>query len=67
MTQSTAIRQEAYTLVNLMSRYEFDKHLSASLNVNNLFDTKYYNNVGFYNGVYWGDPRTVTLALDWKL
>lgn len=67
MTQSTAIRQEAYALVNLMSRYEFDKHLSASLNVNNLFDTKYYNNVGFYNGVYWGDPRTVTLALDWKL
>ncbi|MDY7533718.1 TonB-dependent siderophore receptor [Pseudomonas sp. Bout1] len=67
ITQSTAIRQQAYALVNLMSRYEFDKHLSASLNVNNLFDTKYYNNVGFYNGVYWGDPRTVTLALDWQL
>ncbi|KAA0942527.1 MULTISPECIES: TonB-dependent siderophore receptor [unclassified Pseudomonas] len=67
ITQSTAIRQEAYALVNLMSRYEFDKHLSASLNVNNFFDKKYYNNVGFYNGVYWGDPRTMTLSLDWKL
>jgi outer membrane receptor for ferric coprogen and ferric-rhodotorulic acid len=67
ITQSTAIRQEAYALVNLMSRYEFDKQLSASLNVNNLFDKKYYNNVGFYNGVYWGDPRTLTLSLDWKL
>ncbi|SDU93798.1 TonB-dependent siderophore receptor [Pseudomonas mucidolens] len=67
ITQSTAIRQEAYAVVNLMSRYEFDKNLSASLNVNNLFDKKYYNNVGFYNGVYWGDPRTMTLSLDWKI
>jgi outer membrane receptor for ferric coprogen and ferric-rhodotorulic acid len=50
-----------------MSRYEFDQHLSASLNVNNLLDKKYYENVGFYNGNYWGDPRTVTLSLDWKI
>ncbi len=28
---------------------------------------KYYERVGFYNGVYWGDPRSITLALDWKL
>lgn len=67
ITQRTNIRQEAYTVVGLMSRYEFDKHVSASLNVNNLFDKKYYDNVGFYNGVFWGDPRTVTLSLDWKL
>jgi outer membrane receptor for ferric coprogen and ferric-rhodotorulic acid len=66
-TERTRINQDAYTVVNLMSRYEFDKHLSASLNVDNLFDKKYYDNVGFYNGVYWGDPRTVTLSLDWKL
>ncbi|MDI3274158.1 TonB-dependent siderophore receptor [Pseudomonas sp. AL03] len=67
ITASANIRQEAYTVVKLMSRYEFDKHLSASLNVDNLFDKKYYDNVGFYNGVFWGDPRTVTLSLDWKL
>ena len=67
ITEPARINQEAYTVVKLMSRYEFDKHLSASLNVDNLFDKKYYDNVGFYNGVYWGDPRTVTLSLDWKL
>lgn len=67
ITESAKIRQEAYTVVKLMSRYAFDKHLSASLNVDNLFDKKYYDNVGFYNGVFWGDPRTVTLSLDWKL
>ncbi|GGK34568.1 outer-membrane receptor for ferric coprogen and ferric-rhodotorulic acid [Pseudomonas koreensis] len=67
ITERARINQEAYTVVKLMSRYEFDQHLSASLNVDNLFDKKYYDNVGFYNGVYWGDPRTVTLSLDWKL
>ena len=67
ITENAKIRQGAYTVVKLMSRYEFDRHLSASLNVDNLFDEKYYDNVGFYNGVYWGDPRTVTLSLDWKL
>ncbi|OLY75289.1 TonB-dependent receptor [Pseudomonas sp. ATCC PTA-122608] len=65
--EQTRITQQAYTVVNLMSRYEFDDHLSASLNINNLFDKKYYERVGFYNGVYWGDPRSISLALDWKL
>ena len=67
ITENAKIRQGAYTVVKLMSRYEFDRHLSASLNVDNLFDERYYDNVGFYNGVYWGDARTVTLSLDWKL
>lgn len=66
-TERAKITQQAYTVVNLMSRYQFDEHVSASLNVNNLFDKKYYERVGFYNGVYWGDPRAITLALDWKL
>lgn len=67
ITERANIRQDAYTVVNLMSRYAFDRHLSASLNVDNLFDKKYYENVGFYNGNYWGAPRTVTLSLDWRL
>lgn len=67
ITTRDKIKQQAYTVVNLMSRYQVDEHLSASLNINNLFDQKYYERVGFYNGVYWGDPRAVTLALDWKL
>ncbi|MFL0337689.1 MULTISPECIES: hypothetical protein [Stenotrophomonas] len=24
------------------------------------------NNVGFHNGVYWGEPRRVTMTLHWK-
>jgi outer membrane receptor for ferric coprogen and ferric-rhodotorulic acid len=67
ITTRAKITQQAYTVVNLMSRYQFDEQVSASINVNNLFDKKYYERVGFYNGVYWGDPRAITLALDWKL
>ncbi|WLG59344.1 TonB-dependent siderophore receptor [Pseudomonas extremorientalis] len=67
ITTRAKITQQAYSVVNLMSRYQFDEHVTASLNVNNLFDKKYYERVGFYNGVYWGDPRSITLALDWKL
>lgn len=50
-----------------MGRYQFDEHVSASLNVKNLFDQHYFNNVGFYNGVYMGQPRTLMVSLDWKL
>ena len=67
ITVANTITQKSYTLVDLMARYEFDKHVSATLNVKNLFDQKYYDNVGFYNGVFWGDPRTVNLGIEWKL
>ncbi|WP_282363874.1 TonB-dependent siderophore receptor [Pseudomonas sp. PS01297] len=61
------ITQKSYTLLDLMARYEFDTHVSATLNVKNVLDQKYYDNVGFFNGVFWGEPRTVSLGLEWKL
>lgn len=67
VTTPDRMTQDAYALVGLMGRYQFDEHLSASVNVKNLFDQHYYNNVGFYNGVYMGEPRTVMVSLDWKL
>ncbi|MFP3515352.1 TonB-dependent siderophore receptor [Pseudomonas sp. SIMBA_077] len=61
------ITQKSYTLVDLMARYEFNPHVKATLNVKNVLDQKYYENVGFYNGVFWGEPRTVSLGLEWTL
>lgn len=61
------ITQKSYTLVDLMARYKFDEHVSANLNVKNLLDQKYYENVGFYNGVFWGEPRTLSVGLEWTL
>lgn len=57
------IVQKSYYLANAFASYKFSEALSASLNINNLFDEKYYLNVGFYNGVYWGEPRNVTVTV----
>ncbi|MCE1114570.1 MULTISPECIES: TonB-dependent siderophore receptor [Pseudomonas] len=67
VTVRDEISQKAFSVVGLMARYQFDEHLSASVNVKNLFDEHYYNNLGFYNGVYHGEPRTMMVSLDWKL
>ncbi len=61
------ITQSAYYLLNLAGGYRFNENFSAQVNISNLLDKKYYNNVGFYQGVYWGEPRNVTLTLRWKL
>lgn len=47
--------QGSYAVTNLMARYDITKNLSASLNVNNLFDREYYSMV-YYDGMY-GAPR----------
>ena len=57
--------QEAYWLVDVMARYQVTDNLSATLNVNNLFDKYYYTNIGFYNTAYYGDPRNVMLNTRW--
>ncbi len=48
-----------------MARYRFNEHLSATLNLNNVLDQKYYTNVGFYNSVSYGDPRNVMVTTRW--
>ncbi|MEN5094784.1 TonB-dependent siderophore receptor [Pseudomonas protegens] len=59
------ISQDAYWLVDLMTRYQITQNLSATLNVNNLFDKSYYTNVGFYNSAAYGEPRNFMLSTRW--
>ncbi len=66
ITARSRIEQGAVTLVNLMARYEFTDQLSASLHVNNVFDKKYFRNVGFYQGVHWGEPRNVLVSARYR-
>ncbi|MGY2378469.1 TonB-dependent siderophore receptor [Pseudomonas sp. SDO524_S393] len=54
--------QDPYWLVDLMTRYQVTDKLSATLNVNNLFDKHYYTNIGFYDSAYPGDPRNVMVT-----
>lgn len=58
--------QDPYSLVDAMARYQISENLSATLNVYNLFDKKYYTNIGFYNSAYSGDPRNVMLSTRWS-
>lgn len=48
-----------------MAHYEFNRHLSATLNVNNVFDKRYYTNIHFGNGWY-GEPRSAFVNLRYK-
>lgn len=57
-------KQKAYAVTNLMARYQFNKQLSGTLNVNNVFDKQYIASLdsNFYSGMY-GAPRNVMLNM----
>jgi outer membrane receptor for ferric coprogen and ferric-rhodotorulic acid len=59
------IEQEGYTLVDLMLGYKPTDHLDLRLNVNNVFDKKYYQSINSNTwnafNVY-GDPRNFMLS-----
>ncbi|MCD2511239.1 TonB-dependent siderophore receptor [Comamonas endophytica] len=45
-------------------KYRIDRNWTAALNVNNLFDKRYYSSsTTLVNGNYYGDPRNVMLTL----
>jgi len=55
--------QDDYAVFNLMGRYRFSEQLSATLNVNNLFDKKYLSALDTtFLGGYYGDPRNLMLT-----
>ena len=49
-----------------MARYDFNKQLSASLSVKNLFDKKYYTIFSWYSTYTWGEPRNVRLTVNYR-
>ena len=55
--------QKAYAVAGLMAQYPLGAQLVATLNVNNVFDKKYYS-TGM--GGYYGDPRSAMLSLRYK-
>ncbi|WP_220812680.1 TonB-dependent siderophore receptor [Pseudomonas paralcaligenes] len=60
------IEQDAYLLVGLMAGFKVSEHLDTRLNVNNLFDKKYYQGIASNStwspyDVY-GEPRNFVLS-----
>lgn len=66
VTESVRFEQGSFALFSAMARYKFTEQLSASVNVSNLFDKHYYRQVGFYNGVHWGDPMSWTARVQYR-
>ena len=62
---SQKITQDAYALANLMVAYDIDQNIKAQLNINNLFDKKYYEGIGVNSMVY-GEPRNATLTFRYQ-
>jgi len=57
---NSRVGQDDYSVVNLMARYRFNDHLSTTLNLNNLFDEKYY--AGFAGSyAHYGAPRNLMM------
>ena len=56
--------QDSYAVVGLMAKYDFDQGVTASLNVNNVFNEKYYSSFDeTYATGNFGAPRNVTFTL----
>lgn len=66
-TYTTVVHQDAYAVASAKIGYDINSALSASLNIENLFDEKYLRAVG-YTGYYnmYGNPRNATLTLTAK-
>jgi len=60
------LTQGDYTLASLMARYDVTDNLSAQLNIDNLLDEEYYNQIGFYSQLEFGEPRNLTLAMNYQ-
>jgi len=55
--------QKSYAVTNLMARYDITKNLSASVNLNNVFDKEYYTTTSA--GVY-GAPRNLMTSFKYN-
>ncbi|QXO19299.1 TonB-dependent receptor [Vibrio ostreae] len=54
--------QGDYALVDLMGRYDITRQTQVQVNINNVFDKKYY--AGICTTCYsYGDPANVTVSL----
>ncbi|MCP4988906.1 MAG: TonB-dependent siderophore receptor [Colwellia sp.] len=57
--------QDSYTLVDFMAKYEINDNLKLQLNINNLFDKKYYASTQWFYSGYYGAPRHAKLSINY--
>lgn len=68
-SQSSGTRwvQDGYAVVDALAGYNINEKFDLSLNVNNVFDKKYYEKMSSGRQFYYGEPRSAMLTLRAKL
>ncbi len=63
-TEDFYIQQKAYAVVGIMAKYQINRQAEVGININNLFDRRYYDSVGSYStkleNIY-GAPRHIAV------
>jgi len=59
-------QQDGYTLVSLMARYAVTEQFQLQANLENLFDKKYYSQMGFFSQYRYGSPRSFTISASYN-
>ena len=57
------VGQPAYWLFNAFGSYDLTEQTSLQVNVDNIFDKKYYNTNSWFGGYIYGEPRSVRATL----
>jgi len=57
------IGQPAYAIANIMVRYDLSEALSIQLNVDNLFDKRFFSGNVWFPGFVYGEPRNGRVTL----
>lgn len=64
--QDVVTYQDAYSVINLMAKYDINEKISISVNANNVTDEKYLNSLYWAQG-YYGAPVNYSATLTWQL
>ncbi|MFA7595487.1 MAG: TonB-dependent siderophore receptor [Novosphingobium sp.] len=59
-------QQDGYALVSLMSRLAVNENLQLQANVENLFNKKFYSQMGFYSQYRYGAPRNFSISANYR-
>jgi len=57
------IGQPSYALVNVMARYDLTEALSLQVNIDNLFDKRFFSGNVWFPGFVYGEPRNGRVTL----
>lgn len=64
---SAGIEQGGYAVTDLFASYDVDRHLTLSLNANNVFDRDYYSSImTTVGGNFVGDPRNYMVTAKYR-